>query len=269
MKKTISHRKGDAMTDAHVHLERGPYTAAWAEEFVTAAQAAGITELCLLDHSYLFREFIPLYDNLRRSSDFIDRWLSRKAGIHTLDEYFSMIEDLRSRDYGIRLRFGLEICFLPEQLGAIEHRIRSVPLDFTVGSVHFIDNFAFDHTPELWQGIDIDRAYRRFFEHSVALAESGLFDGLAHPDSIKLFGHTPTFPLDEMYDTLASALAKSGMYAEQNSGISRRTSAESGMASALYAAMKHHNVPIRTASDAHTPADVGSGVRYFYEKNLI
>lgn len=257
------------MTDAHVHLERGPYTAEWAEEFVTAAKNAGITELCLLDHSYLFREFVPLYDGLRRSSDFIDRWLTRRAGVHTLDEYFRLIERMRSRDYGITLRFGLEICFLPEQTDAIGQLIHHTPLDFTVGSVHFIDDFAFDHKPELWQGIDVDHAYRRFFEHSAALAESGLFDGIAHPDSVKLFGHTPSFPLDETYDALAAALAKSGMYAEQNSGISRRTSAEPGMAPALYRAMKRHNVPIRTASDAHTPADTGAGIRYFYDKHLV
>lgn len=257
------------MTDAHVHLERGPYTAAWAEEFVTAAKNAGITELCLLDHSYLFREFVPLYDGLRRSSDFIDRWLNRKAGGHTLDEYFRLIEDLRSREYGITLRFGLEICFLPEQTDAIACRIRNTPLDFTVGSIHFADGFAFDHKPELWDGADVDCVYRRFFEDSAALAESGLFDGIAHPDSVKLFGHMPSFAPEEAYDTLAAALAKAGMYAEQNSGISRRTSAEAGMAPALYAAMKRHGVLIRTASDAHAPADVGSGIRYFYENHLI
>ena len=257
------------MTDSHVHLEQFPYTAAGAEEYITAAKNAGITELCILDHSYLFREFLPLYDGLRRSSDFIDRWLTCRGGLHTLDEYFRLAGQLRSRDYGIRVRFGLEICFIPEQTSALERLIRQLPLDFTVGSVHFIGNFAFDHRPELWQGVDVDDAYRRFFEHSVRLAESGLFDGLAHPDSLKLFGHTPSFPPDEMYDALAAALAESGMYAEQNSGISRRASAEPGMAPALYAAMKRHHVPIRTASDAHIPADVGSGIRYFYENHLI
>ncbi len=257
------------MIDAHVHLERGPYTVEWVSEFVASAKNAGITELCLLDHSYLFREFLPLYDDLRRSSDFIERWLSRKAGVHTLDEYFRFIETVRSHDFGIQIRFGLEICCIPNQTEHIGRLMKHTPLDFTVGSVHFIDNFAFDHKPELWQNIDVDRAYHRFFEHSVELAECGIFDGLAHPDSLKLFGHTPSYPLDESYDILAAALAKSGMYTEQNSGISRRASAAPGMAPALYAAMKRHNVPIRTASDAHCPADVGAGIRYFYENNLI
>lgn len=257
------------MIDAHVHLERGPYTVEWLTEFVTAARTAGITELCLLDHSYLFREFVPLYDDLRHSSDFIDRWLSRKAGVHTLDEYFCFIEKARTHDFGITIRFGMEICFLPNQTSAIERLVNQTPLDFTVGSVHFIDNFAFDHTPELWQGIDVDCAYRRFFEHSADLAECGIFDGLAHPDSLKLFGHKPSYSLEPYYETLAAALAKAGMYAEQNSGIARRANAEPGMNPALYAAMKRHNVPIRTASDAHCPADVGKGIRSFYENYLI
>ncbi|MGN1346376.1 MAG: histidinol phosphate phosphatase, partial [Eubacteriales bacterium] len=219
--------------------------------------------------SYLFRDFLPLYDSLRHSSDFIDRWLERKGGVRTLDEYFRFIETARTHDFGLRLRFGLEICFLPEQIDAIGRRICHTPLDFTVGSVHFIDHFAFDHRPDLWQGVDVDDAYRRFFALSAALVESGLFDGLAHPDSIKLFGHTPSYPLDEDCDSLAAALAGTGMYAEQNSGVARRTDAERGMSSVLYAAMKRHHVPIRTASDAHHPRDVGEGIRYFYDNHLI
>ncbi len=257
------------MLDAHVHLERGPYTVEWLTEFVIVAKQRGITELHLLDHSYLFREFVPLYDDIRRTNPFIDRWLTRKAGVRDLDDYLIFVESVRKHDFGIPLRFGLEVCFLPTRIPETERLLRNLPLDFTVGSIHFIDEFAFDHTPDLWQNINVDHAYRRFFDLSVLLAHSRLFHGIAHPDSVKLFGHTPTYPLDESYDTLATALASSGMYAEQNSGIARRTAAAPGMASALYTAMKTHNVPIRTASDAHQPADVGEGISRFYEKNLI
>ncbi len=262
------------MTDAHVHLERGPYTPAWIETFAASAKTAGITDLCLLEHSYLFREFLPLYDDLRRCSPFIDRWLARKGGTRSLNDYLRLTETVRSLDFGCTIRFGLEVCFLPEHLGIIEHLLKTlpVPLDFAVGSIHFIGDFAFDHTAELWDGVDVDRAYRQFFGDSVRLAESGLFDGIAHPDSLKLFGHTPSFAageLEEWYNRLASALAKAGMYTEQNSGISRRTPADPGMAPALYAAMKRHNVRIRTASDAHCPEDVGKGVREFYENRVV
>ena len=42
----------------------------------------------------------------------------------------------------------------------------------------FVDNFAFDHTAELWEGIDVDMTYRDYFEDSIALANSHVFDGI-------------------------------------------------------------------------------------------
>ncbi|MPN13274.1 hypothetical protein SDC9_160595 [bioreactor metagenome] len=135
-------------------------------------------------------------------------------------------------------------------------------MNFLVGSVHFIDNFAFDHKAEHWNGMDVDRLYRRYFEISVDLAKSGIYNGIAHPDCIKLFGHKPSFSLLPYYEELGKALAVNNMYAEQSSGIKRRVNAEIGMNSDMLNAMKWHGVKIVTASDAHCPEDVGL---YLYE----
>lgn len=61
--------------------------------------------------------------------------------------------------------------------------------------------------------------YQRYFETSVELIQSGVYDGIAHPDCIKLFGHTPTFSLDKYYEEMAQALSAQNMYVEQSSGI--------------------------------------------------
>ncbi len=37
------------MRDWHIHLERGPYTVEWAEQFVRRAEKLGISEICLLE----------------------------------------------------------------------------------------------------------------------------------------------------------------------------------------------------------------------------
>lgn len=42
------------MRDWHIHLERGPYTVEWAEQFVRWAEKLGIREICLLEHSVRF-----------------------------------------------------------------------------------------------------------------------------------------------------------------------------------------------------------------------
>jgi histidinol-phosphatase (PHP family) len=129
--------------------------------------------------------------------------------------------------------------------------------------MHFVDDFAFDHKPEHWIGVDVDRIYRRYFEDSVLLARSGLFDGIGHPDTIKLFGYKPSYSLTEYYEKLAEALAENGMYADQNSGAARRCpdTASLGMDGELIRLLKKHQVKIITSSDAHCPEDVGDKIR--------
>ena len=96
-----------------------------------------------------------------------------------------------------------------------------------------------------------------------ALWESGLFDGIGHPDSIGLFGHRPSYPLAGYYERLAEALAGGGMYADQNSGAERRCpgTARLGMDPELIRILKKHRVPMITSSDAHRPEDVGYKIR--------
>ena len=62
-------------------------------------------------------------------------------------------------------------------------------------------------------------------------------------------------------ERLAAALAQSGMYAEQNSGIFRRHGARLGMEPPLLQEMKRIGVRIQTASDAHHPSEVGLGIQ--------
>ena len=245
------------MTDAHVHIERGPYTLEWIGEFVKTAQARGIDELWLLEHNYRFKEFVPMYDRICAASAYIDDWFHRKAGVHKLEDYLELVEKARQVKGPVRLRFGLEICYFPEHEDLIRALTQDAGLDFLLGSVHFVDDFAFDHLAEHWDGQDVDRLYRRYFELSVQLAESGLFDGVAHPDCIKLFGHKPGFSLTPYYEAFADAVARNGLYAEQSTGIHRRTGAPIGMEEELLRAMQRRGVKIITVSDAHTPEDVG------------
>ena len=94
------------------------------------------------------------------------------------------------------------------------------------------------------------------------LCESGLFSGLAHPDSIKCFGYKPHMDLTEYYSTLAMLLNKHGMYAENSGGLRLNYSPELelGLNPQLLSVLKKNNVPIETASDAHKQSDVGANI---------
>jgi histidinol-phosphatase (PHP family) len=247
------------MTDCHIHLERGEYTKEWLDRFIETAVSRNITEIWLLEHCYRFREFVPMYGDVCAYSDYVDKWFRRVAGVMDLVDYLRFVESMRKNDFPIQVKFGLEVCYFKEHEELVYSLTKDSGLDFLVGSTHFIDDFAFDHKAEHWQGIDVDKAYQRYFETTVDLAKCGIYSGLAHPDHIKLFGHKPSYPLDDAYEVVAAALAGSNMYAEQSSGAHRRCpdTASLGMESGFIEALKRYNVPLITASDAHCPEDVG------------
>lgn len=251
------------MIDGHIHIERGAYTPDWINQFVKKAVEMQLDEIWLLEHCYRFEEFIPMYDSVCAYSEYIDTWFHRQAGVLKLEDYLSLITQIRKKKYPVKIKFGLEICYFKEFEDLVVEITKGKDFDFLLGSVHFIDNFAFDHKAEHWNGIHVDEIYQKYFETSVMLAQSGIYDGIAHPDAIKLFGHKPSYSLTDYYERLAQELAKNSMYAEQNSGVFRRcpSTATLGMDEEMLKIMKSNNVIIVTASDAHCPEDVGDRIR--------
>jgi histidinol-phosphatase (PHP family) len=131
-------------------------------------------------------------------------------------------------------------------------------LDFLTGSVHWLDGWGFDHRHEHWAGKDVDDVYRRYFECALDLVETGLYDRVAHPDSIKCFGHRPTYDLAGTYMTLAARAAELGIAFEHNTGLHHRLGLPSlGLEPLFLKTSVAHGVEIVTASDAHRPEDVG------------
>lgn len=251
------------MIDGHIHIERGAYTLDWIRQFVNKAVEMELDEIRLLEHNYIFEEFAPMYDSVCAYSEYVNAWFHRSAGIHKLADYLELIEQVRNEQFPVKIKFGLEVCYFKEFEGFISELAKDKGFDFLLGSIHFVDDFAFDHKAEHWAGLDVDKVYRRYFEDSISLAKSGLFDGIGHPDEIKLFGHKPSYPLSDYYESLAEELSKSNLYADQNSGVERRCpdTASLGMDRELIRALKKNAVKIITSSDAHCPEDVGYKIK--------
>ena len=244
--------------DVHMHLERGSYTREYVDRFVEKAVAEGLTEIWLLEHTHRFREFLPLYEHLKAYGAEHVRWVGQK-GQHGLLEYLDLVSEMQKQSFPISIKWGLEVCYFPGQEDFIEKEMKSLGMDFLVGSVHWIDGFGFDQKPELWEGHDVDAEYRRYYEIMKELIASGLFDGLAHPDSIKCYGAEASYDLTETYETLAEGLNRQQMYTEQSSGLYHNYHyPKSGMNPELLHVLCQNGVRIETASDAHRPEDVGN-----------
>jgi histidinol-phosphatase (PHP family) len=252
------------MIDCHIHLERGPYTLEWIDKFVATAIRRGLNEIYLLEHSHRFIEFIPMYEPVSKYSDYQRDWFHRKNdGKLSINNYTALINKAKQKEYPIKVNFGLEICYFEEYETLMKEIISSYPFDFTTGSVHWVDGFGFDHKKDLWNNINVDRTYRRYYEIMAKLIESDLFTGVAHPDSIKAFGHKPSYDLTNIYSEIADLLIQYEVYAEQSGGLHLNYSKECeyGMNAQMLRIFKSKGVKIQTASDAHCPEDVGANIK--------
>lgn len=254
------------MIDGHVHIERGDYTIDWIKEFVKYASQRGISEIYLLEHSHRFKEFEEMYHDIACYNEYQRSWLNRKMKL-SLNEYKSLISEVRKNNFPVKIKFGLEVCFIEGTESIIKRVLKDFHWDFVTGSVHWIDGWGFDHKKEFWEGKDVDKLYKRYYEIMKSLIKSRLFNTVAHPDSIKCFGHYPSFDLTETYIEIADLLNKYDMYAEQSGGLYLNYGYhEFGMNSKMYNIFKKKNVKKYTASDAHRPEDTG---RYIKENSGI
>lgn len=248
------------MKDVHIHIERGPYTKEWIDTFVDQAVEMGLDEIYLLEHSHRFQEFSPMYSGIRNYSEYQNSWYEKRTGLR-IKQYTDLIEEMRQYRYPVQIKWGLEICYFPEYETYISDIVKSFPFDFATGSIHWVNGFGFDHKAEFWEGIDSELLYRQYYDLMLALIHSGLFTGLAHPDSIKCFHFLPAGDFTPVYRVLADALNRQHMYAEQSGGLALNYGfPEMGMNESMLRVFKEKNVEIQFASDAHRPEDVGKNI---------
>lgn len=249
------------MVDGHVHLERGNYCFEWINEFIQYGLDRKIDEIYFLEHTHIFNECQSLYNEMSTFNSYQAQWYSKKRqNARPIEEYIQFIERAKKQDFPIKLKFGLEVCYSLEHEKDIEKIKRLYPFDFLVGSIHFIDGWAFSHLRQPWDKNDYDMPvlYSRYYKLMYDLVQSQLFSGLAHPNSLQCFGAYPGNNHGADYEKLAKALKNNNMYIEQSSGLAiNYGDSELGMPKEMLRYMIQKDVRIITASDAHVPQKVG------------
>ncbi len=273
------------LVDYHMHLERGPFTIEWLERFVAVARERGVAEIGVSEHVYRFREAQEAYGAWWGAAGvgegggdgpggggqggagdepevgtpaFAVRWWTGRGG-QALGAYAGLLTDAAAR--GLPVRLGIEVDYFPGAEGAIRAVLARAPFDYAIGSVHWIGAWGFDllGVAGLWDGRDVDRAYREYFALLGQAARSGLFAIMAHPDLIKVMGHrpSPALDLEALYADAADAFAAGGAAVEVSTAGFRKPVDELYPTPAFLRACRRRGVPLSLASDAHRPEDVG------------
>ena len=71
----------------------------------------------------------------------------------SIDEYIRFIKRVKDIKYPVKVKFGLEVCYIPETADLLEEILHKYDFDFLTGSVHWIDSWGFDHPgqKEIWE----------------------------------------------------------------------------------------------------------------------
>ena len=155
---------------------------------------------------------------------------------------------------------GVEADWLPGRMEPAAVILQAHPFDIVLGSVHFVDDWAFDD-PALvgrYATTDVDALWRRYFDLLCDAASSGMFDVMSHPDLVKKFGFTPSFDPSALYASAAAALAEAGVAIEVSTGGLRKPCKELYPSLEFLAACRREGVRCTVGSDAHRPSEVGA-----------
>jgi len=235
------------MVDYHIHtiLSDGKSTH---EECLQYALKSGLKEIGFSDHVCL---------------KFPD-WATRKAHFEKMK---SIIVELKQRkNLPFSIKFGIEADYFRGQEKAIEKSIALFPVDYVIGSIHYIGDWNFDTNPNDYKRVDIDRFYTEYYELLQEAAESKLFDFLGHIDIPKKFGFYPSFNLEPIYEQTARIFAQTDTVYELNTSGLDRTCKEFYPSDEFIKICFNHNVPITLGSDAHRANNIGKYFNQAVEK---
>jgi histidinol-phosphatase (PHP family) len=243
------------LTDYHVHLRPDDLDASPAEYFTDAnvqryqeiAGERGITELGVSEHIYRFTDALQIWRH--------PFWVQNARD--DLDEYCEFVRDQTD------LRLGIEADFVPGREDRTANLLESREFDYVLGSVHFLGDEALDMDEHgVWRaGRSAEAIWRGYFETLAHAAGSGLFDILAHPDLVKVWGRArprPDGDLRRYYEPAVQAIAEAGIAVELSTAGLRKPARELYPAEAFLRMCLDAGAPVALSSDAHRPQEVGA-----------
>jgi histidinol-phosphatase (PHP family) len=234
-------------SDYHMHPQGHrvqPFTQELLQPWMDAARQRSLRDIAFTDH---------------------DRY---HAGVD-----FDEIEKLREKNPNLKIRAGLELDNDPTSSPAGRKWVEKNwdKLDFVLGSVHYLErpDQMFDSVPagaEQFAGCDIDKIYADYFRRVREVAATGLVDCLSHLDLIKIHGHRPQTEIETLIGETLDFIAGQGLCLELSTAGWRKPVNELYPSDAIIQLAMEKGIQFTTASDAHSPVQLGENYERLAEK---
>lgn len=224
------------------------------EEHIIRAQQLGIKSLGFSSHAP-----VPFHC----------KWCMEKE---ELENYLQSIQSFKEKA-SLQLYRGLEVDFIPKIIGPIDF---SKQLDYTIGSVHFVDTFkegehweidglhvVFLHGLEKIFQNDFKAAFIRYFELTREMLRNSRPTIVGHLDKMKIqnpenkfFAETEDWYQHEVKKTILTIKDSEAIVEVNTRGLYQRKSTTTYPSPWILELIHEQNIPITISSDAHHADDL-------------
>lgn len=231
------------IADYHMHTPLCKHAVGEPEEYARRALERGIDEIGFSDHTPMPSTYDP---DWRMSLDEYPR-------------YLEMVRRCQKAVPQLSIKLGLEADYHPGTEDYVRDVIARHPLDYVIGSVHFLGDWGFDNPEHAhrFDEQDVFAVYGQYYELVIGLARTRMFDILGHPDVIKKFGHRPSRDTADLERKALQAVAEAGMALDVNTSGLRRPAREIYPSLRMLQTAHALGIEITFGSDAHDPKQVG------------
>jgi len=239
------------MIDLHTHSKYSQHGKGDLKELVAQAEKIGLTHIGISEHFPLPKGFVdPAGDSAMKWED--------------MPKYLQELEEI-SKNPKIKVLKSAEIDFIPEHYSQIEKEVLNLSnLDYLIGSVHFINQWNFDFSKEVFEsGLSeikyIDMVYSNYYQIERDMINTGWFDVAAHLDLPKIFGYYAS--KDAGLDETLDCIVDNGLVLEINTSGNHKPVKEQYPSKNIIEKAFKRGIPITFGSDAHDPLHVGRDIK--------
>jgi len=172
--------------------------------------------------------------------------------------YIKEVQDIAKTSHSCQVLLGMELDWLEHEIPFMQKCAQSYPFDYLIAGIHFIEKWGFDDTQEHWLKLSEPEKYQfytAYYETMIRMANSKMFQILAHPDLIKIFSvnsfHIWLPDNIHLVEKALIAVKDAQMAMEISTAGMRKPCAEIYPCRPIMEIAQKINIPISFASDGH------------------
>lgn len=226
--------------DYHTHHDRCGHARGSLRDVIESAIDLGLDQIGLSDHSPFFHreEDRPVPDMTMAKSEFP----------YYVSEMVQLREEYKGR---IDVRLGVESDYIPGWADAYGRIYAGYPLDYIIGSVHYLDGLhVFSRKRWQQEHVDAEETYASYLRLVHEAVRCRQFDILGHLDAIKGVHEQPPYVL---WEETIRIIAESDIAVEINTSGLRKPCKAWFPSMELIERLVQRGVPLTFGSDAHAP----------------